>query len=220
MGRRLQRLLLIAALASAWALPALAEEGTTTDDEWLEDIDLIPKVERREVKLNDIDTENFEIGAHVGLLSVEDFGVNRVLIASAAYHVTEDFFVEGSYSMSTVGETSYELLSGGALLLSDDERDMSFYDLSIGFNILPGEAFLGRRFAMNSGLYVIGGVGSTDFGGDNHFTINAGIGYRLIARDWLALRLDLRDYMFEHDILGETKRTHNIEISSGLTVFF
>ena len=222
MDRRLQRLLLIAALAatSTWTMPLSAEEGTTADDEWLEDIDLIPEVERREVKLNDIDNENFEIGAQVGLMSVEDFGVNRVVTASAAYHITEDFFVQATYGMTTVGETSFEVLSGGAQLLSDDERDMTFYDLSLGFNIFPGEVFLGRRWAMNSGLYLIGGVGSTDFGGDNHFTVNAGLGYRLIARDWIALRLDIRDYMFEHEILGESKLTHNFLISSGLTLFF
>lgn len=222
MDRRLQRLLLIAALAatSTWTMPLSAEEGTTADDEWLEDIDLIPEVERREVKLNDIDNENFEIGAQVGLMSVEDFGVNRVVTASAAYHITEDFFVQATYGMTTVGETSFEVLSGGAQLLSDDERDMTFYDLSLGFNIFPGEAFLARRWAMNSGLYLIGGVGSTDFGGDNHFTVNAGLGYRLIARDWIALRLDIRDYMFEHEILGESKLTHNFLISSGLTLFF
>jgi outer membrane beta-barrel protein len=221
MDGRLQRLLLIAALtATAWTGSLAAEEGTTANDEWLEDIDLIPEVERREVKLNEIDNENFEIGAQVGLMSVEDFGVNRVVTASAAYHITEDFFVQATYGMTTVGETSFEVLSGGAQLLSDDERDMTFYDLSLGFNIFPGEAFLARRWAMNSGLYLIGGVGSTDFGGDNHFTVNAGLGYRLIARDWIALRLDIRDYMFEHEILGESKLTHNFLISSGLTLFF
>ena len=222
MDRRLQRLLLIAALAatSTWTMPLSAEEGTTADDEWLEDIDLIPEVERHEVKLNEIDNENFEIGAQVGLMSVEDFGVNRVVTASAAYHITEDFFVQATYGMTTVGETSFEVLSGGAQLLSDDERDMTFYDLSLGFNIFPGEAFLARRWAMNSGLYLIGGVGSTDFGGDNHFTVNAGLGYRLIARDWIALRLDIRDYMFEHEILCESKLTHNFLNCSGLTLFF
>ena len=222
MDCRLQRLLLMAVLAATttWTMPLSAEEGTTADDEWLEDIDLIPEVERREVKLNDIDNENFEIGAQVGLMSVEDFGVNRVVTATAAYHVTEDFFVQATYGMTTVGETSFEVLSGGAQLLSDDERDMTFYDLSVGFNIFPGEAFLGRRWVMNTGLYLIGGVGSTDFGGDNHFTVNAGVGYRLIARDWIALRLDIRDYMFEHEILGESKLTHNFLISSGLTLFF
>ncbi len=222
MDGRLQRLLLMAVLSATttWTMPLSAEEGSTADDEWLEDIDLIPEVERREVKLNESDNENFEIGAQVGLMSVEDFGVNRVVTASAAYHITEDFFVQATYGMTTVGETSFEVLSGGAQLLSDDERDMTFYDLSLGFNIFPGEAFLARRWAMNSGLYLIGGVGSTDFGGDNHFTVNAGLGYRLIARDWIALRLDIRDYMFEHEILGESKLTHNFLISSGLTLFF
>ena len=53
-----------------------------------------PQVERREVKTAKIDTENWEAGAYVGSLSVEDFEVNLVFGARIAYHLSEDFFAE------------------------------------------------------------------------------------------------------------------------------
>jgi outer membrane beta-barrel protein len=63
-------------------------------------------------------------------------------------------------------------------------------------------------------------VGSTDFAGDNRFTMNYGAGYRLLATDWLALHADMRDHIFKNDVLGTDKTTHNIELHAGLTFFF
>ena len=59
-------------------------------------------------------------------------------------------------------ETSFERLSGAARLLTDSERDYTYYNLSLGYNILPGEGFVGRKRALNTQMYVIGGVGSTN----------------------------------------------------------
>ncbi len=53
-----------------------------------------PQVERREIKRTRIDTEDFELGAYVGVLSIEDFESNVVYGARLAYHLTEDFFLE------------------------------------------------------------------------------------------------------------------------------
>lgn len=189
-----------------------------------EELNLEPLVvrepERREVKIDRIDTENFEIGIFGGLMNVQDFGSDFTTSVRFAYHVTEGFFIEGQYGTTTLGETSFERLSGGASLLTDDQRDMRYYNVSLGYNLFPGESFLGRRWAFKGGLYLIGGVGSTDFAGDERFTINAGVGYRLVATDWMALHVTLRDHMFESDLLGSKDTYHNIEFTGGLSVFF
>lgn len=179
-----------------------------------------PEVQRREVKLAKIDTEDFEVSAFLGLLSVEDFGVNPVYGARLAYHINEDLFVEGTVAQSTAGRTSYERLSGGAALLTDAQRDILYYNVSVGFNLLPGEAFLTKNKAFNSALYIVAGVGSTEFAGDNRLTISFGGGYRLLATDWLALHLDVRDHLFNIDILGEDKTAHNLEVTFAVSAFF
>ena len=51
-----------------------------------------PDVERREIKVPKIDTENFEVGMFAGDLSVEDFGVNTVAGATFAYHIDGEVF--------------------------------------------------------------------------------------------------------------------------------
>jgi outer membrane beta-barrel protein len=180
-----------------------------------------PQVERRDVKAPKIDSEDFEVGAYVGFMSVEDFGTDTVYGARLAYHVTEDFFAEATYGQTDVGKTSYENLSGSqAPLLTNSEREFKYYDVSLGYNLLPGEVFLGRNHAFNSAFYVAAGAGNTSFAGDDYFTFVYGAGLRLLATDAIALHFDVRDHMFDTDITGEDKTTHNIEFTLGGTWFF
>jgi outer membrane beta-barrel protein len=179
-----------------------------------------PEVERREIKPPKIDTEDFEIGGFAGLMSVEDFGVNPVIGVRFAYHITEGFFVEAAAGRTDTEETSFERLSGAAQLLTPDERKLTYYNLSLGYNIFPGEVFVGRRWAMNSSIYLIGGVGSTDFAGDERFTVNFGTGFRILPTDWLALHMDFRDHVFDINLLGQDKTAHNLESHLGFTIFF
>jgi len=179
-----------------------------------------PQVERREVKEPAIDREDFEIGAFVGIMGIEDFGSNVSYGVRLAYHMTEGFFVEGTVGQSKGGLTSFEVLSGGASLITDSERTMTYYNLNLGYNILPGEVFIGEGRAYNTNLYLIAGLGSTRFAGDDRFTVNFGAGYRFLLTDAVALHLDFRDHLFDIDLLGEEKTAHNLEGHLGFTVFF
>jgi outer membrane beta-barrel protein len=179
-----------------------------------------PEVERREIKEPAIDKEDFEIGAFVGVMSIEDFGTNLVYGARIAYHLTEGFFVEGTVGQSDGGLTSFEILSGGAPLISDSERQLTYYNLNLGYNILPGEVFLGEGHAYNQQLYLIAGLGSTRFAGDDRFTVNFGAGYRFLLNDSVAIHIDFRDHLFDIDLFGEEKTAHNLEAHVGVTVFF
>ncbi len=194
--------------------------ATADDDADRNAPDIFPGIERRDVSLAALDTENFEFGISGGLLAIEDFESSALTVASLTYHITEDFFLEGRYGTSRAGETTFEKLSGSAQLLTDEEREVQFYDLSLGINLLPGEAFIGNRWAVSSGLFVVGGIGATEFAGDQAFTANAGVGYRVIANDMVSMSFTVRDRIFDTEITGEPKTTHNLEVSLGLSIFF
>jgi outer membrane beta-barrel protein len=179
-----------------------------------------PQVERREIKVPRIKSSNIEVGAFYGALSIEDFGTNADYGITAAYHITEDFFFQGEAGRSRGGRTSFETLSGNLQLLTEAERRFTYYDLSLGYNFLPGEAFLGRGVAMTSAFYLLGGFGATDFAGDTKFTVNFGGGYRVVPTDWLALHVTVQDHVFQTSLLGVTKLTNNLEARMGATVFF
>jgi outer membrane beta-barrel protein len=178
-----------------------------------------PELPRRQIKVPRIKSSNVEVGLDYGMLSIEDFGTNPVYGLTAAYHITEDFFFQGDFGRSTAGRTSFETLSN-IQLLTGSERRFTYYDLSLGYNFLPGEAFIGRGRAMTSAFYVLGGIGSTDFAGDTKFTVNFGAGYRVVPKDWLAVHITVQDRVFQSSILGTAKLTNNIEAQIGTTVFF
>lgn len=176
-----------------------------------------PEVERRTIKQPKIDHENFEVGVYGGILSLEDFGSNPVYGVRAAYHIAEDLFVEGAFARSEAGLSSIERLANVRVT---QNRDYTYYNLSFGYNFLPGEIFLGKNRALTSSLYVIGGVGGTRFAGDDLFTINLGLGFRVLANDWLAFHIDARNHRFATDLLGSNKAVNNLEGTVGVTVFF
>jgi outer membrane beta-barrel protein len=179
-----------------------------------------PEVARRKITVPRIHSSNVEVGLNYGELSIEDFGSHPVYGATAAYHITEDFFFQAELGRSRGGKTSFETLGGNIQLLTESERRFTYYDLSLGYNFLPGEAFLGRGIAMTNAFYLIGGIGGTDFAGDTKFTVNFGAGYRVVPADWLALHITVQDRVFSSSLLGTTKLTNNLEARIGTTVFF
>ena len=194
------------------------------DDAPYEDSDPIikPELERRTINEADINSEDFEAGVFVGVMSIEDFGSNIVYGARLAYHLTEDIFTEAAIGSTNADKRQFEDSSGDTENLSDSQRELSYYNISLGYNILPGEAFISKGHAYNSALYVIAGIGNTDFADDNHFTVNVGAGYRLLLDDWIALRVDFRDHIFDSDLQGNGKdnTTHNLEATGGISFFF
>lgn len=213
MANRFQRLLLGLALAGSAPL-ALAQ-----DDGPLGDI-VGPDEERRSISERDLDTENFEFGVFYGLMSVEDFGSNDVAGASLSYHVSEDFFLQANYGITETRETSYELLSGAVELLTEDQRKYTYYNLSLGYNFLPGQIYLTENWSFNTSAYVIGGAGNTEFAGQEYFTYNLGAGFKLFATDWLAFDLGMRGHVFTHELFGREVEVNNLEARLGVSVFF
>jgi len=201
--------------------PAPAPATATARDEDTGNRPIIdPQVERRTIQRANIDTEDFEIGLYGGILSIEDFESHVVYGARLAYHLTEDFFLEATVGRSEAGRTSYENLSGSADILVGNERDYTYYALSAGWNALPGEVFVGKGRAYNTAFYLVTGIGSTRFAGDDRFTVNGGFGYRILPADWIAVHFDVRDYVYDIDLLGKKKIVNNLEAHLGLSVFF
>ncbi len=222
MDTRLFRVFLM--LATTLAFPA-AGWAADEDTDWVEEAPVIdPQIVRLGLKEADIDAMDIEVGGFFGFMSVEDFGTSEVYGARLAWHVTEYLFLEGQYGMTSVGKTSAETLDPSLNLLTPSDRDLSFYNVSLGFNALPGEVFIGESAAFNTDFYVLIGAGTTDFAADRTFTINAGAGVRLIARDWLAFHLTFQDLIFEKiaqvDPSNSGDAAHNMLYTGSVTVFF
>ena len=177
-----------------------------------------PQIARRDIIIPRIDTENVEVEMYAGMLSVEDFGVYPTIGLRTAVYVSEDLFIAGSYSIANVSDKSFRDI--GLPIFRRPEQRLAHFDLTLGYNALPGQFFIGQRRALNSALYLMAGVGNTSLNNEDYFTLTAGAGWRLLFTDWFALHLDARNFLFKTDILGTRKTVQNIELSTGVSVFF
>jgi len=184
-----------------------------------------PQVERREIKLPKYPSKDFAIGVFGGTYSTQNFGSSGVAGVRLGYHITEDIFVDAVYAQTKVSDENYrQILSGG--LFAQPEEKLKYYNLSAGYNILPGEVFWGRNRAWASALYVIAGIGSTNFLASdlvnrrNRQTINFGLGTRVLFWDRVALQVDLRSHHFDLDLLGRNESTKNLELTGGVTFYY
>jgi outer membrane beta-barrel protein len=214
---------LVTALTLAAACSWCAAQ-TTTPQPSNEQV-IQPQVERREVKLPKYPSKDFELGAYVGTYAMQNFGSSLVYGVRLGYHISEDIFVQAVYGQTTVTDEAFrQILPGG--IFAQPEETLKYYNLSVGYNILPGEVFWGRSTAFASSLYVIAGIGNTNFVASdkvnhrNRQTINYGAGIRVLFHDRISVQMDMRQHVFDLDILGKNESTKNLEWTGGVSFYF
>lgn len=180
---------------------------------------IVPQVERREVRLPRFPSRDFAIGVFAGTYATQNFGSSLVGGLRAGYHVTEDVFVEAVYAQTKVSDEMFrQILPGG--IFAQETQTLSYYNLSAGYNVLPGEVFIGRNVAKASALYVIGGIGTTKIAQQSRQTLNFGIGTRVLFWERVAAQIDMREHIFSLDLLGKRQDTKNLELTAGFTFYF
>ena len=180
---------------------------------------VVPQIDRRDVKRPKFPSNDFELGLFTGIYATQNFGSSSVSGVRLGYPITEDVFVEGAYGQSKVSDEAFRQVLPGGVFVNQTEK-LTYYNVSFGYNVMPGEVFFGRNVAKASAFYFIGGVGSTKFVDQKKQTINIGFGTRLIFADWFAMQVDVRDHMFSLDLLGKKQNTNNLEVTLGATFYF
>ncbi len=114
---------------------------------------VVPQVDRRDIEVPKFPSNDFEMGLFSGTYATQNFGSSWVYGVKLGYHITEDFFVEGVYGQTKVSDELFrQILPGG--VFPETREKLSYYNLSIGYNLLPGEIFIGGRHARPSQFYV------------------------------------------------------------------
>jgi outer membrane beta-barrel protein len=181
---------------------------------------VVPQVERREMKLPKFPSKDIEVGLIGGVYSTENFGANAVYGLRLGYHITEDFFVQANLAQTKVSDENYrQLLPGGGIFQKPEEK-LTYYNVSAGWNVLPGEVFIGSNRAKATAVYLLGGIGSTKLAERRRSTFNFGVGMRMLMTDRAALNFEFRDHIFSIDLLGPRQTTHNLELTGGLAWYF
>jgi outer membrane beta-barrel protein len=177
-----------------------------------------PDIARREVKVPKIRSQDFELGLYTGLLNAQDLESHLIYGVRAAYHVTEDFFIEADYGRSSVSDDVRREI--GQPFFTEPTIGLNTYSVNLGYNVLPGEVFAGTRYAMTSTLYLLAGVGNTSFDDQDFLTYNVGFGLKVLPRDWISVRLEARDLIWKSDLLGASAITTNLETTLGVAFYY
>lgn len=203
------------AALTATALVALAALPAHAADEPV----VQPQVDRRDIKLPKFPSNDFEVSLFGGIYSTQNFGSSPAWGGRIAYHITEDFFVEASAGTTRVSDEAFRrILPGG--IFTDDTETLVYSNFNVGMNVLPGEVFIGRNYAMPSQVYIVAGGGTTRFNGQRMQTFDFGVGVKVFLSDSWALRVDMRDNIFKLDLLGKSDMTHNVELNAGVSFLF
>jgi outer membrane beta-barrel protein len=199
--------------SAAIAQPAPVEPRTANEQV------IVPQVDRRDVKLPKFPSNDFEANLFAGTYATENFGSNTVSGLRLGYHITEDIFVQATYGKTKVSDEAFRQILPGGIFINKTET-LSYYNLSAGYNVMPGEVFFGRNTAKASQAYIVGGVGSTTFNKQKKQTFNVGFGMRLYLSDYFTVQADVRDHIFTLDLLGKRQSTQNLEITTGVSFIF
>jgi outer membrane beta-barrel protein len=180
---------------------------------------VVPEIERREVKLPKFPSNYIAVGLYAGTYATQNFGASAVIGMRLGYHVTEDWFVEATLGQSKVSDQAFRQILPGGVFAEQNEK-LRYYSVSAGYNLLPGEVFPTAKRAKATAIYLVAGVGSTQFNQQRNQTVNVGLGGRLMLLDRAALQVDMRDHVFSLDLLGKRQSTHNLELTGGFTWYF
>ncbi len=170
----------------------------------------------------DINNEVFELGLFGGIINIENFTSEFAPGISATFRASEDYFIQYNYLRTNVSQSSAEKrLSGNESYVSGDDRTFTHYDLLVGYNFFQGEFFPSPAKASLSSLYVVAGVGDTEFGGESSMSYTVGVGYQVALNRRFGLHFDFRDYIYRSSLITEVgKSVSTTQISTGLKFSF
>jgi len=173
-----------------------------------------PDTEQDIVKDSDIDNISMNFGMYAGIINYENFNASHILGLYFSYPFDEDVFVEAEFGVSAINDTEYRNI--GLPLFSEEESDVQFLTVLVGYNLLPGEVYWSRDKTLISRFYLIAGVGTMSFDNNDYVSIQFGAGFKMELDKNKSIRFEARDRLMDTDVLGTDKLTNNTEFHLGI----
>lgn len=172
-----------------------------------------PNIRRPDVQVKQIKAQDYELGGYAQSVTLDRNHTVGLYGVRAAYHKTDNFFVEGSVAYSsTIGFEDIRQIVGAG---EDPGLDYSTYEFSVGYNLFPGDLYITKSYTLPFSIYAIGGFGYVDYESDSHTAYSFGGGLRITPTDYFAIRIELRDQAW-----SQHGTDHNIAFSVGVSGYF
>jgi outer membrane beta-barrel protein len=210
-------LLLLILLGARVAVAAEApSEGACIDDTVKADLDA--KRRRRSAKERLVQkTNRHELGVRVGEYVSDIFDTTYVVGGLYAYHLTEDFAVEASGAYTRITSQGGPELERIFSVLGGQKRTSLLFFSNLVWSPLHAKMQTGasiQHFDVN----LTAGAGVVDSALSSGIAGNAGIGFMFTLGRAMALRLDVRDYIYRQELLTRRLIVNDVAITGGVSI--
>jgi outer membrane beta-barrel protein len=206
---------LILAVALALATPAAAE----CVDQELADKAAYKRQRRGRVPRDFVKAQRHELSAAGGYFVSDLYSATYIVGGSYTYHMTEDMAVEASGWLTHADADVVRAVEDGrAMTLRDDYARSLFFASTLVWSPLHGKLQLGGS-VIHFDLHVDVGVGVVDSPTSRGVTGVGGLGLKLFGGSAFAFRIDLRDLVYQQELLMESFIVNDLSLTAGLSLF-
>ena len=151
----------------------------------------------------------------VGSVPLYTFGIFAL---GYSYHMTEDFAVEATAGITQLTSKGGPELERTFAVLQDKSRRQLMFDAVLEYSLAHAKMRFGGSithfdFVLAAGGGVVDSVVSSGIAG------TGGFGLKFFLGKAFAFRLDLRDHVFQQQLLAETFIVNDISATLGLSLF-
>jgi outer membrane beta-barrel protein len=202
--------------AAAEAAPAAGDEGACIDETVKADLDA--KRRRRSAKERLVQkTNRHELGLRGGQYVSDIFDSTYVVGALYAYHLTEDFAVEASGSYTRITSQGGPELERIFSVLGGQKRQSLLFFSNLVWAPLHAKMQTGSSI-VHFDVQLTAGAGVVDSALSSGIAGNGGIGFMFFLGRAVALRIDVRDYVYRQELLTRRLIVNDLAITGGVSM--
>jgi len=181
--------------------------------------DLFAKRKRRDVRDRLFQQTNRHELTLLGGYYVSDlFDGTYVAGAAYAYHMTEDFAVEAHGAVTRIGSKSEVALEQNFSVLAGKPRRELLFHADLVWDPAHGKLRLGGAI-QHFDLYVAAGAGVIDSVLSSDIAGNAAVGLKFFLGRAMALRFDVRSYVYRQQLLAKKEWVNDVTATLGFSLF-
>jgi outer membrane beta-barrel protein len=137
---------------------------------------------------------------------------------SYGYHMTEDFAVESSAALTRLTSHGGPELERTFMVLEGKPRRQLMFDADLVYSLAHAKMRFGGSIT-HFDFYLVAGGGVVDSAVSRGIAGNGGFGLKFFLGRAFAVRLDLRDHVFQQQLLAETFIVNDISATLGLSMY-
>ena len=181
--------------------------------------DLFAKRKRRDVRDRLFQqTNRHELTALGGYYTSDLFDATYVLGAAYAYHMTEDFAIEAHALLTHIASSAGSELEQRYVVLGTKNRREVLYHADLVWDPAHGKLRLGGAI-QHFDLYIAAGGGVIDSVLSSDIAGNAAVGLKFFVGRAMAIRIDIRNYVYRQQLLARKEWVDDVTSTIGLSFF-